>query len=479
MDVTLPVSGSAAPNIAPASVIRSDILDLLENYDDFEPEEDPAVEYETSTVASEYALPNSFELPEPTSSVNLPSISVLSKQYFDSVPLETRSTTPLQSASTRLQSPLNLPTMPLTPLSTIPDTFGAPLSPSPPPLLHAVSAPAPVPVIHTSTPFRRHTEQTLAIQEEVNITNARGLADAAPARPTIDNSFMATQDELHPILRKIPGPAGHLPPLKNTTQMQELKQAAKENEALVRASQAPVQHARLIQAQKAEDQTDFRTGAWMQMLCDQDMLPYGPNKLTTSLDWIRRIGWENAVPSLIVAVKSLRAVEDDYRAVLRDPTGAMDGCTISKSVSEKFADFSIGCVLLLKDIAVYTYAKGRNYLVITPENVVRVWPRTDMSRAELASISHRVYTYNCIYAPVALPPSAGISGHTRHSALGASTQRTLPQIHRFNGATAVYQSSKGAAANMTTNSSAPKSRAHNPFDGPPSIPGMSNNSMEE
>lgn len=487
MDITLPISNSAAPVIAPASVVRGEILDILENYADFELEEDAMVEETTSSPISEYALPPSFEMPSTISSIQATSLSVLSKQYFDSVPLETRSTTPLQSDAAAQHARTNSLTTPLTPLSIIPDTFGAPVSPSPPPSpspphLVPTSVPSPAPVAHiahASSHFNRAPEFSRATRDDDQSYKMAGVT-AATNKPTNDNSFMATQDESHPTLRKIPGPAGHLPPLKGSAHMQEMKQAAKENEALVRASQAPVQHARLLHAQKVEDQTDFRTGAWMQMLCDQDMLPYGSNKLNTSLDWVRRIGWEDAVPSLIVTVKSLRAVEDDYRAILRDPTGSMEGCTISKSVSEKFADFSVGCVLLLKEIAVYTYAKGRSYLVVTPENVVRVWPRTDMSRAELASISHRVYTYNCIYNAVALPPSSrgNVNSvgniHPNHSAAGGSTQRTMAQIHRFNGATAVYQSSKGAAATTTAGTSTSKARSHNPFDGPPSIRGMTN-----
>jgi hypothetical protein len=141
------------------------------------------------------------------------------------------------------------------------------------------------------------------------------------------------------------------------------------------------------------------------MLCDLDLAPYGNKLLSTSLAWINNNGWKAPVPSLIVYVKSFKLIEDDYRAVLRDPTGAMEGCVIARSVADKHPDFTLGCVMRLQNVAVFTPSPGKHHLAILPDNIAQIWPRIDTPRSELLALSARVYTYNCIYDPSSLPHS--------------------------------------------------------------------------
>lgn len=471
MDVTQPAQiEEIPPQLPQSSAIQGEIRDILENYADFDEDEmsAPAVDlpHNPPTNASktfQNASSSTFETVNETTMDSLPSEMTLSSTH--------------PPAPQKILTP---PRSPLPSINTIPDTFDEPSPPKSPSkganhfsnsrLSHS---PPPLPNVPQVPSSSMRPPQAPILEALPKLPQSR-IAQDTHLREALDNSFMATQDEtqLPPGARKIPGPAGQLPPLKSLAQMHKLEQAAKESEALARASQAPVSHSRSLHAQKMEDQTDFRTGAWLQMLCDQDMRPYGSNKLSTSLSWIRRVGWKKEVPTLIVHVKSLRLVEDDYRAVLRDPTGTFENSTISKTVSEKFADFSIGCVLMLKDISVFTPSKGKSYLVITPENVVRVWPKTEMSRQELAQLSHRVYNYTCIYEAIALPPSVnegalmGNSSNRNHPAGAQPSQRYGPPP----AATAVYQSAR--ASTTHSNNASARGAAHNPFDGPRSIPGM-------
>lgn len=483
MDVTLPLSNAATgPIIAPTSLVRDEIQDILENYSDFAFEDEETAPMSPSSSNAPTGPPETFD-----DALNLSTSHSMSYGHFeDPLPLETPPPSWIPSAPSTIPTITNTsPTMdlPRVPsVTTIPDTFAS-LSPA-----RAPSSP-----ITTVTPPQLSRPQTPSIQAAVPANGlpsalvtrqGRPLPPAPRPAPTaqvtnanLDNSFMATQDDNLALVgvRKIPGPAGQLPPIKNAAQLHGLVQAAKESEIAARASQAPVSLSRSANAQKLEDQADFRNGAWMQMLCDQDMLPYGANKLGTSLDWVRRVGWQKGVPSIIVYVKALRLIEDDYRAVLRDPTGAFENSTVSKAVLEKFVDFSSGCVVMLKDVPVFTPSKGKNYLVLNPENIVRVWPRTDMTRQELSHLSCRVYTYNCIYEQTALPLSARTSLPPIPAASHHHAGRAASQMHRIQP-TAIYHDPKGTGAPTHASMRASSSAQHNPFNGLPSIPGMTNHS---
>jgi hypothetical protein len=174
------------------------------------------------------------------------------------------------------------------------------------------------------------------------------------------------------------------------------------------------------------------------MLCDKELPPYGNHRLDTSLAWIRKGGWQEPVTSLIVYVKSHRAVdsEDDYRAVLRDPTGVWDFNIISHCVADKFPDFTPGCVMQLQNVPVFTQRRGKHHLVITAENVVRIWPRIEMSRRELAPLSARIYDYQCIYDQIAkaktkasnsAPSSRGVAPSSNMASQFRQQHNSVPQ----------------------------------------------------
>lgn len=441
VNTTLPLSNvSQAPQIAESAVFNNEVFDILHNYGEFvEEEEEKAPENLSSQTSSQWAPPSfispslrsnnrGFEdsLPLESSFVSPPSKTLNSSKvssHADSTSIISPSRSILDEASHRMEVteskvPKPSPSPPQqqirAPPQRIPQTPPAEVR-SPP--VARESLPENLPKIIAPSPAYQRKEP---VQKEVS-------------KAAMDVSFMATQEDTQASAsaRKIPGPVGQLPPLKNRDQLREMEQA-RENEHLIRPSQAPVQTAsRSSHTQKMEDQADFRNGAWLSMLCDQEMNPYGPNKLKTSLWWVKSVGWREPISSLIVSIKSLRLVEDDYRAVLRDPTGAMENCTISKAVSDKFPDFSIGCVLLLQNIAVFTPARGKSALALVPDNVVRVWPKIEMPRIELSQLSARIYTYTCIYDSIALPKnqqngSTTAAGTQRRTALSSTQSHAVP-----------------------------------------------------
>ncbi|XP_049849422.1 uncharacterized protein LOC126318645 [Schistocerca gregaria] len=152
-----------------------------------------------------------------------------------------------------------------------------------------------------------------------------------------------------------------------------------------------------------EDQVDFRQPAWANMLVDLNLPPFARAEksselLSYHLKWVHTVGYWEKVPVLVVLIKMIRMVGDCARAVMKDPTGEYDWNTVHKSVFESYPDLTQGCVVQLRDVSVVSPEKNVHYLVVLPENVVRVWPKTvKIASKQLACLSRSLYQYSSIY----------------------------------------------------------------------------------
>lgn len=403
-----PRASQVCLGIPPTAVFNSEVLDILEGYNDYE-------------EALEYRPTNSPTLLPLSTATASEIVTGISNFETTNVVEATAGNTEAESSHPGPTAPsLEVPTA--SPLATA--SQDVPTWPSPlPPTRIPPEAPETELTRLTSPTSSSHLERTAAHKAPPGLEIAPSLPSHAfpPPEHTMNDSFMFTQNDNPVAQRRIPGPAGQLPPLKTAEQLQNLvhlqaSQCAQTREITSTSNNFPATQRKTLpprnsstsdqrssHAKKIEDQTDFKTSSWASMLCDLDLEPYGSNKLATSLYSLRQGGWKSVIPSLIVYVKSFRLVEEDYRAQLRDPTGTLEQCTISRQVAESFPDFSIGCTMSLQNVPVFTPRKGVHHLLITEEKVIRVWPKSEMSREELSSLRASVYTYDCIYDPSAKP----------------------------------------------------------------------------
>lgn len=182
-------------------------------------------------------------------------------------------------------------------------------------------------------------------------------------------------------IRKIPGPAGALPPLKqgekirNDHEINDNENKYQDPTLVLGISSQFIRTSEKKMKKVIEDEVDFRQPSWASMLMDMDLPPFGHSKLNYSLWWVHEIGYKKKVPKLIVLVKSLKTAGDDYQCTLRDPTGEYDYNTIHRGTIEMYPNITQGCVLELKDVPVFTPRNNNHYLIITPKNINRVWPK--------------------------------------------------------------------------------------------------------
>jgi len=96
-------------------------------------------------------------------------------------------------------------------------------------------------------------------------------------------------------IRKIPGPAGALPPLKHGEKIRnddELTTNNYQDPALVLGISSQFIRTSEKKIKKViEDEVDFRQPSWASMLVDMDLPPFGTSKLHQSLWWINTIGF--------------------------------------------------------------------------------------------------------------------------------------------------------------------------------------------
>jgi hypothetical protein len=157
--------------------------------------------------------------------------------------------------------------------------------------------------------------------------------------------------------RRIPGPAGNLPPISD----QEREVLLRSRTTLVKLPRTNTEKARQAQAKSGEFAYLFEKDPWQSALAEVV-------HMEVELTGCEFSSVQSKLGNMLLYVRLWR-VEDGfgYGAFL-DPTGQVDGLA-TKRVLDSF-ELVEGCVILLRDVSVL----GRKHLIVTPANVLRVFP---------------------------------------------------------------------------------------------------------
>ncbi|XP_071517504.1 uncharacterized protein [Panulirus ornatus] len=150
--------------------------------------------------------------------------------------------------------------------------------------------------------------------------------------------------------RKFPGPAGILPQLGSDLMVPDNQQLHEKSPATVTQN--------VVCSQSSA--YDFSRGPWQQMINDLELNTADPAcpLQVFNIKWVlRRASLRGQagvrkVPFLAVLVRSLDMTHNDATAVLKDPTGEMNGTVASSVMDEYGPTLQSGSVLLLRGVTV-------------------------------------------------------------------------------------------------------------------------------
>ncbi|XP_021095872.1 uncharacterized protein C17orf53 homolog isoform X2 [Heterocephalus glaber] len=186
----------------------------------------------------------------------------------------------------------------------------------------------------------------------------------------------ATPTRVRACRRRFPGPAGLLP-----------QQGENPEEIVVSTLQTPAHGAlaklrpeSLVTSSQASAEEELGQGAWLAMkealrLDDGDPACFLHTCSVATV--LRKAALKqlpgNKVPTMAVMIKSLTRSTVDASAVLRDPTGEMQG-TLHRALLEAWqGELKPGAVLLLRQVGVFSPSLRNHYLNVTPSNLVHVY----------------------------------------------------------------------------------------------------------
>ncbi|PRP77677.1 Rho GTPase [Planoprotostelium fungivorum] len=174
--------------------------------------------------------------------------------------------------------------------------------------------------------------------------------------------------------KKLPGPAGLLPRGREEENGSQISRATapRDNNAsiIIRTKIKQKQAPATLPAE------EFRKPPWVCLLADMTLPPFQDSKqhvLKCNIRLINDGHCTSKAPHLVVLVKKLTPVDTDIQADLRDPTGDIQA-TIHRQVFEAFPNITVGAVLALKKVSIFSPQKGSCYLSITHTNIARVFP---------------------------------------------------------------------------------------------------------
>lgn len=189
-------------------------------------------------------------------------------------------------------------------------------------------------------------------------------------------------------VRKIPGPAGSLPPI-HATSAQSFP-----SKAVVLSSQIAPQDGLFIQSKfhkKAgngsvgvhdEYASDFTRGPWLVMLQNSELPPFGmslhalytsqiyfnsfthqqkgaaPTLLQYNIGYILDNRRVKKIPRLVALVKAVVPTDADFKVTLRDPTGEIDGA-LQRKASELHPSIVSGAVVVLEQVCTLASNEGK------------------------------------------------------------------------------------------------------------------------
>uniref|UniRef100_A0A7N2MRT3 Homologous recombination OB-fold protein OB-fold domain-containing protein n=1 Tax=Quercus lobata TaxID=97700 RepID=A0A7N2MRT3_QUELO len=199
---------------------------------------------------------------------------------------------------------------------------------------------------HSLLPILQRCSQTLTTQSQSQSQTSKSKSSSPPL---------------------IPGPAGDL-------------QSAMHHRRRTQEELVPTQEfiRRVVENPHRHDDHDFSTNPW---LCALDFLSHQGNGVATrtTLSSIKNGLNSERVAQVVAIIKSCTPNGlGDMMVTLKDPTGSINASIHHKVLSEgEFAkDISVGAVLVLQKVALFSPSRSAHYLNITLSNLVKiyVWP---------------------------------------------------------------------------------------------------------
>ncbi|KAH9318615.1 hypothetical protein KI387_020384 [Taxus chinensis] len=223
-----------------------------------------------------------------------------------------------------------------------------------------------------------HTHTTVGIEElqglddllpnHLRQTQPPNNSDQVRVKARVCRLNNNTEEKPETIRRIIPGPAGAVQ-----------RALHKNDDKSFLNEQAGPQYAVFSTLRHEEDEVDFEEGPW---LCAMDYLHRENSEENLSsnstLDFIKKRGNIDRIPQVLGIIKTCVPNKlGSMFVTLKDPTGTIGGNIHYKVMEESQIGryISVGAVLLLRQVVVFSPAPWAHYLNITLTNVVKVFKK--------------------------------------------------------------------------------------------------------
>ena len=117
----------------------------------------------------------------------------------------------------------------------------------------------------------------------------------------------------------------------------------------------------------------FLSQAWVRMLHDNRMYPFGDEKANTNVRYVNKYGFLEKVPRLFVVLNEVVPLDTvNVKLKLMDPSGKISGMAPKKAL-DQFPEMKNGAVLSLRKVSVFNSSRTSHHLNVVPENIHKIY----------------------------------------------------------------------------------------------------------
>ncbi|XP_067949703.1 homologous recombination OB-fold protein-like [Watersipora subatra] len=220
----------------------------------------------------------------------------------------------------------------------------------------------PVHIPSCSTPRTRSAKIPAGLSLSLSTISCANSSDAQVDLTTLAESIGSSTKKK----RKFPGPAGALPKLRKNVDIRTLK-------AVVRPPEEGGDEVVVSQSSQPLSVTSYPS--WSQLvdeleLTKKHLLQYSISNALASA--CKRQLPDGKVPLLLAVIISINKSLPDATVSLKDLTGTINGVIHRMLIKEHRNGLKVGSCLLLKQVAVFSPSRRRQYLNITPNNLLHI-----------------------------------------------------------------------------------------------------------
>ena len=160
----------------------------------------------------------------------------------------------------------------------------------------------------------------------------------------------------------IPGPAGGLSAKKD-----EMSDSSMEGIEDVMRAGLP------YSGEREGSKKAFLSQAWVRMLYDNKMYPFGGEKASTNVRYVIKYGFLEKVPKICVVINEVVPLDTvNVKLKLMDPSGKISGMAPKKAL-DQFPEMKTGAVMSLRKVSVFNSSRTSHHLNIVPENIHKIY----------------------------------------------------------------------------------------------------------